>query len=149
MAQAESHKGQQHLNLLGIFYILFGMLGLLTLLGLGIMPLFEKALLSLQESAEMSADQIENTKKLLHLLTLGLIALTMVHVFFNILVGICLLRRRCYTACFLAGSLTCLALPLGTVLGIFTIVVLSKKETKQLFDRKSQVITGPPFLLKT
>jgi archaellum biogenesis protein FlaJ (TadC family) len=143
MEPMASSKEQQYLNLLGIFYILFGALGLLTLLGLGIVPLFEKVLLNIQEMAEMSQEETDMLKDSLRIVTLCLIVLTIIHVFFNVLVGICLMRRWCYKACLLAGALTCLAFPLGTVLGIFTLVVLSKEKVKQLFGKQSTVISNP------
>ena len=135
MESVPSSKERQHLKLLGLFYIIFGVLGVLNLFGLCMIPLFEKALIGFQENVDMSHDQTEAVKATFRVLSLCLIALTIVHVFFNVLVGICLIRHWYYTACFLAGILTCLAFPLGTILGIFTLIVLSKTETKRLFGR--------------
>jgi len=129
-------RARQHLKLLGFFYIAFGLLGLLNLLGLAMLPLFEKTLAGFHELAEMPPEQKEAVKGMLHLLAISLIILTVVHIFFNSLVGICLMLRRCYSPCFLAGVLTCLAFPLGTVLGIFTLTVLSKPAVKQLFGKE-------------
>jgi len=47
--------------------------------------------------------------------------------------GRMLSRRRHYLFCFVAAALECLFMPLGTVLGIFTIVVLSRESVKALF----------------
>ena len=105
------------------------------LLVLGALPLLEEALLSFQENAEMPADQFEHIHDMLQLLPSVVITLVIVHVCLHVLVGICLIRHCCFSACYLAGVLTCLHFPLGTVLGIFTIAVLSKQETKQLFGR--------------
>jgi hypothetical protein len=44
-------------------------------------------------------------------------------------------ERRHYTFCFVIAVLTCLAFPLGTVLGIFTLIVLSRPGVKASFDR--------------
>ena len=43
------------------------------------------------------------------------------------------LRRR-YTFCLVMAALSCLFMPFGTVLGVFTIVVLSREPVKQAFD---------------
>lgn len=48
--------------------------------------------------------------------------------------------RRGRMFCFIVGCLTCLAfIPIGTVLGVFTIVLLSRDDVKSLFlgDRRS------------
>ena len=42
-------------------------------------------------------------------------------------------RRRWWTFCYLTGWGECLMFPFGTILGIFTILVLSRPSVKQLF----------------
>jgi len=51
-----------------------------------------------------------------------------------------LTRRRRYTFCLVVACIECLMMPLGTVLGAFTIIVLNRPSVKQLFglpDRPS------------
>ncbi len=47
--------------------------------------------------------------------------------------GRCLRARKKYTYCFVVAVLDCLAIPVGTVLGVFTILVLAKPGVKELF----------------
>ncbi len=42
-------------------------------------------------------------------------------------------RRTSHTYCLVIGALECLIVPFGTVLGVFTLVLLSKDSVKQLF----------------
>ncbi len=42
-------------------------------------------------------------------------------------------RRKHYTFCFVVACIECIFLPFGTVLGVFTILVLSRPSVKQLF----------------
>jgi hypothetical protein len=49
--------------------------------------------------------------------------------------GYCLSRRTRYMFCFVMACLSCANMPLGTVLGVFTIVVLARPGVKELFDR--------------
>jgi len=49
--------------------------------------------------------------------------------------GRCLKQRKMYTYCFVTGCVSCMAVPFGTILGVFTIVLLSKDETKALFAK--------------
>lgn len=44
------------------------------------------------------------------------------------------LRQRCrYTFCLVMAAISCAFMPFGTVLGIFTLIVLTKPSAKQLF----------------
>ena len=42
--------------------------------------------------------------------------------------------HRRHTFCMVMGALSCLFMPFGTILGIFTLIVLSKPEVKELFQ---------------
>lgn len=55
----------------------------------------------------------------------------------NLCSGLFLRARTHRTFCFLVAVLNCLHLPLGTVLGVFTIIVLSRDSVKEIYDAKS------------
>jgi hypothetical protein len=42
-------------------------------------------------------------------------------------------RRKHYTFCFVVACVQCLSVPFGTVLGVFTILVLNRPSVKELF----------------
>ena len=46
-------------------------------------------------------------------------------------------RRRHYTFCLIMAALSCMITPFGTVLGVFTIVVLMRPSVKLLFEPQS------------
>ena len=48
-------------------------------------------------------------------------------------VGVQIRKRRWWTFCYLTGWGECLMFPFGTVLGIFTIIVLARPSVKRLF----------------
>ena len=50
-----------------------------------------------------------------------------------LIAGRCLSRRRCYTFALVIACIECLFIPFGTILGVFTIVVLSRESVKPLF----------------
>jgi hypothetical protein len=50
--------------------------------------------------------------------------------------GRCISRRKHYTFCFVMACVECLSVPFGTVLGVFTILVLNRASVKELFGRK-------------
>ncbi len=44
-------------------------------------------------------------------------------------------RRKHYTFCIVVACLECLSIPLGTILGVFTILVLNRPSVRELFNR--------------
>lgn len=44
-----------------------------------------------------------------------------------------LARRKCYKFCFAIACVSCAFMPYGTVLGVFTIIVLMRPSVKELF----------------
>jgi hypothetical protein len=50
-----------------------------------------------------------------------------------ILAGRFLARRVYYTFCFVMAALECIFVPFGTILGVFTIVVLQRPTVKEMF----------------
>jgi hypothetical protein len=49
--------------------------------------------------------------------------------------GLCLQKRRHMTFSFVMAAICCLAIPIGTALGVFTLVVLSRPSVKALYDQ--------------
>jgi hypothetical protein len=45
-------------------------------------------------------------------------------------------RRRHWTFCFVWACVECLSVPFGTVLGVFTILVLNRASVRELFNSK-------------
>jgi hypothetical protein len=56
----------------------------------------------------------------------------------NVIAGISLARRRNRLLCLITGGLNCLHMPLGTVLGVFTIIVLNRDSVRAKFTTSEQ-----------
>ncbi|MBN2119472.1 MAG: hypothetical protein JW734_00265 [Candidatus Omnitrophica bacterium] len=54
-----------------------------------------------------------------------------------ILAGRFLIRRKNYLFCMIVAGVSCLFVPIGTILGIFTLINLSKESVKELFKPKA------------
>ena len=50
-----------------------------------------------------------------------------------IVAGRCLAKRRRYMFCLVIAAISCIFMPFGTVLGVFTIIVLMRPSVKELF----------------
>ncbi|MBS1795866.1 MAG: hypothetical protein JSS81_18575 [Acidobacteria bacterium] len=59
----------------------------------------------------------------------------------NFFAGRFLKERRNYIFCFVMSCLNCAFMPLGTVLGVFSIIVLIRDSVKKLFEENSEA--GP------
>ncbi len=61
------------------------------------------------------------------------------------LAGYFLALRKHYVFCFILAALDCMRFPFGTVVGVFTIIVLSRPSVKALFTQNLQTApsTGP------
>lgn len=52
----------------------------------------------------------------------------------NLAAGFCLLKRQARVFSLIVAGLNCLSIPLGTTLGVFTIVVLCRNSVRELYD---------------
>ena len=52
---------------------------------------------------------------------------------FMVHAGRCLRRRRRYTLCLVVAAISCMMMPFGTVLGVFTLIVLIRPSVKAAF----------------
>jgi hypothetical protein len=65
--------------------------------------------------------------------------------FLEFYAGRSLAKHKNYSFCFVIAVLSCLSLPLGTVLGIFTIIVLVRDSVKAIFSGQGfQQFNSPP-----
>lgn len=55
-----------------------------------------------------------------------------------VIAGARLRQRRSWTYCMVVAAISTLFMPMGTALGIFTIIVLNKEEVRALFEEKAK-----------
>ena len=56
-----------------------------------------------------------------------------------IIAGRCLAKRKHYIFCLVMAAVACIFMPFGTVLGVFTIIVLMRPSVKELFAANKNV----------
>jgi len=57
--------------------------------------------------------------------------------------GRCLAKRKHYTFCLVMSGIECLFMPFGTILGVFTLIVLSRPSVKPLFGQSPPALGYP------
>ncbi len=129
-------RRREHVRLLAIFHFVYaGAVLLGTLVPIVWLSLATVWWPELADEARHSADG----RPALAAGTLGLamasIGIMMAWVWALVLVfaGRSLLARQRYTFCMVVAGLTCLSIPLGTVLGVTTLMILNQEETRRLF----------------
>jgi hypothetical protein len=128
-------QDQEHLRLLSIFhYVLGGLAALFSCL-----PLIYLAfgIFALEAPQKFSGSHGEPAPAFLGWLFValgaGMALLGWALAGLILYAGRCLARRAHYTLCFAVACVECLFAPFGTVLGVFTLVVLVRPSVKWLF----------------
>lgn len=132
-------QDQQHLQLLSIFHYVFAgltaffSLFFLIYIFIGIMVLVMPDKSSDQEAA-MFMGWI--------FIVIGAIVIAFSWTIAGLLIaaGRNLTKHRKYTFCLVVAGFSCVFMPLGTILGIFTLVVLMRPSVKAMFEDKQQVV---------
>lgn len=130
------NQDQEHLRLLSIFhYVMAGFACLLPLfsliyIGMGVLMLSGK----LPSSHGAAPGDAVAAYLFMGMGSLFFIA-GAVGATLNILVGRALARRERKTLCQVVACLNCLHMPLGTLLGVFTLVVLARPSVQALFNQ--------------
>jgi hypothetical protein len=127
------------------YYIQAGLLGFYALLVLAYGALFATILQSIPRGADQAQLPAGVAKLIGGVLTAGGI-LTAVAALVTFLCGRYLPQARNRRFCYAVAALTCLGIPYGTVLGIYTFIVLGRPETKQIAAGEGLVVPGVPPL---
>ncbi len=131
----QTDADSQHLKLLSIFhYVLGGISALFALL-----PIFHLAFglfLTFAPGRMGNAGPPRVIGLLMTGFALVLILGGWAFAVLVVLAGRFLSRRKHYNYCFVLACIECICMPLGTVLGVFTILVLMRPSVKELFSPK-------------
>ncbi len=131
-SQYQQQQDEAHLNLLRIFHFIWG--GLLALMGL--LPIFHVAIgiMMLTGTFDDSGEPVPAVLGWMFILFGGFIVLLAeVIAGLNIYSAIQMGKRRRRLLSIVVAGFNCTFMPLGTVLGIFTIIVLMRESVKAAY----------------
>ena len=136
-------QNEQYLNLLAIFHYVFG--GMKYVFGCIPMIHFVIGILMLTGVIHDKGDEValRFVGLFMILFSMAFISVAWIIATLVILAGRNLARRTRYTFCMIIAAIECISMPLGTILGVFTIILLCKPEVKQLFEGQAPVETSP------
>ncbi len=135
MSERATDQDLEHLRLLSIFYyVVAGLAGLVSLF-----PIIHLVVgLGLLTGQFEGADPTSSIAGWLFVVIAGGFILTgFAFAVCLALTGRFLVQRRRYLFCLVMAAMACMFMPFGTVLGVFTIIVLVKEPVKALFLENS------------
>lgn len=127
---------REHLKVLAICYYVFGGLGALGTLFLGAYAaLFGVLMRHVIDDAQRRGQQAppEGFIEIFSVVLAVLAAFALVATVLNFVTARSLQTRRRRVLCLITAGINCLQVPLGTVLGIFTFLVLGRRSVKAAF----------------
>lgn len=133
-------RTREHLKLLGIFYYIFAGLTSLGACFMLLYIVFGVFILAVPEG--MNDANARDTAGLLGGTFVfaggcgGAFILAFALLYFMTAQG--LRKQTNKTICYVGAAVSCLNIPLGTILGVFTFVVMARPEAKRLFDANAQ-----------
>jgi|SRR5580693_532382 hypothetical protein len=134
----------EHLRLLSIFhYVLAGMVALFSLF-----PVFHLVLGIAMLTGRLPNQQGDHTAEVIAGSLFVAFAASWMVCGFTIavclaLAGRFLAQRRRYLFCLVMAGVSCMFAPVGTLLGVFTFLVLLRPSVKELFGESSQPAAAP------
>jgi len=135
--EGQVDKYSDQLRLLSIFHYIFGGLtGLLSCI-----PLIHIVLgiIFLLFPDQMTSDSGQTPPAwfgwIFIIIGTFVMALGWTFTIFVITAGRSLAKRKRHTLCVIIGAISCIFFPLGTILGVFTLIIITKPEVKELFTK--------------
>lgn len=126
------NQDEEYLRLLSIFhYVVGGMVALFSLL-----PIFYMifGLVIIAVAADSGSGPPAFIGWLFVMMAGGVMLLGVGFAACIAAAGRCLVQRKAYTFCLVMAAVQCIFVPIGTVLGVFTIIVLIREPVKQMFE---------------
>lgn len=128
-------RDDEHLNLLKLFYYIFGGLGVcfsffpLVQVSLGLM------LLSGTDSFDVPPDNVPEPVGIILIVLFGIMFLIgQLISWLLVYAGRCLGQRKNINFSMIVAIICCLFFPFGTLLGVFTLIVLSRESVKKIYE---------------
>lgn len=129
---------QNQLNMLSIFHFIFGGFGCLASLGTLIYVIFGALFVAIDLPNKGLPNDAKNFIGYLAMSIGSIVFITILTLsILTIYSGVQLRNCKKHTFSMVIASILCLSIPFGTILGVFTLVVLSKKEVKELYAHKA------------
>jgi hypothetical protein len=134
----DAQHDEQNLEALAVCHFIYaGLVGLGALL-VGVWLLFATVLTTRVATSGSAGPEAAAIVGVVDIVLGVVLALILVKAALLVYSGMCLRKRRNRTLSFVMACITCINIPLGTALGVFTLVVLSRPSVKALYELVSR-----------
>jgi hypothetical protein len=133
-------EDQQHLDLLGVFHFVVG--GIIGLCGC--LPIIHLVIGIAMLTGAIDKNAPAFVGIMFVIIALICITMSWTLAACMIVAGLKLRQHAGYTFCLVIAAVECLFMPFGTVLGVFTIIVLVRPYVKELFGAQVEAPQGTP-----
>ena len=143
-AAPPDESNDRHLRILSVLFFVKAGLMLLGSCGVGIYAIVGGAMMfgaeKIAESDEkFSSGGVMTVGAVMIVIFGALLILQLTLAVLDLVTGMHLHKRRGRTLCMVAAGIACLAIPIGTALGVYTFIILGRPEVKRLFEEQSPV----------
>jgi hypothetical protein len=132
--QEQRIRDEEHLKILSIVYYVTGAINILWALFPLLYAFMGTALLFIPAGGDEEVLKFIGSGMILISVTVSLFAFLFAAM--KLYAGYCLARRKKRIFCIVAAALTTIGIPVGTTIGILTIIVLVRPSVVALFDNK-------------
>lgn len=139
-------QDEQHLQLLAVFHhVVAGMTALFSLF-----PILHLALGVAMVTGRLETDSRDPFAAVMGwffiLFALAWIVCGLAFAVLLVRAGLSLSRQRHYMFCMVMAGIACVFIPFGTVLGVLTLIVLSRPQVREMFAERSPGGAAPPAM---
>ena len=135
---AEDPRDASQLRTLSILYYVFAALNLLPLLiGVAYAALGIGLLSGMAPAGRATPEEQTTSAMILLGLALALLLVAIIGGTLTVMTARRLRQRRGFTLCIVVAAIACMQIPLGTLLGVFTLIVLNRPSVKAMFEARA------------
>lgn len=135
----ESEKIEKQIKTIAIFYFVFAGLTFLMLL---MLPLHYAMMNKITEmdfprrgGGPNPAEMVDSMMEMMIYMYIGMGVLGLLYAGLTFLTGLFLLQKKNRIFCLVGAGFCCTSFPLGTALGVWTLIVLMDEKAKALFEK--------------
>ncbi len=135
-------QDRDHLRLLAIFHYVFAALGICGLGFTAFHYTMMRSVMTMEQAKNSAQPPPEAIMDMLIWIYIAMVAMFFIGMLLNIMAARFLQARRHRTFCMVVAGLNVLQVPFGTLLGVFTLLVLARDNVRQTFEPTATVSSG-------
>lgn len=135
-------QDRDHLRLLTIFHYVFAGLGVCGLSFVALHYTMMNSVMSMEQAKGRPGGPPEAFMDIFVWFYVAMAVVCLVGMLLNVIAARSLSARRNRTFCMVVAGLNVLQVPFGTMLGVFTLLVLARDSVRQAFEETATVSSG-------